>query len=134
MSANVILVIGGIVLILLALGISVWVFVLPMLLRLKASPALRSNVLASIAEKTGWRQVSGPSAWKYVSLFLAAAPNPRFRALALFGRRPPERVAGIVGAGVRKPAQNPPPALQKSLREVDPPARCNPIPMHPRRR
>ena len=28
---------------------------------------------------------------------------PRFRALALFGRRPPERVVGIVGAGVRKP-------------------------------
>jgi transposase len=25
--------------------------------------------------------------------------------LALFGRRPPERVVGIVGAGVRKPAQ-----------------------------
>jgi FixJ family two-component response regulator len=33
--------------------------------------------------------------------------------LALFGRRPPERVVGIVGAGVRKPAQNPPPALQR---------------------
>jgi hypothetical protein len=27
--------------------------------------------------------------------------------LALFGRRPPERVVGIVGAGVRKPAQKP---------------------------
>src|SRR5260370_32293554 len=27
------------------------------------------------------------------------------RALALFGRRPPERVVGIVVAGVRKPAQ-----------------------------
>jgi hypothetical protein len=25
--------------------------------------------------------------------------------LALFGRRPPQRVAGVVGAGVRKPAQ-----------------------------
>ena len=38
-----------------------------------------------------------------------AAPSvpypPRFRALALFRRRPPERVVGIVGAGVRKPAQ-----------------------------
>src|SRR5277367_969530 len=37
-----------------------------------------------------------------------AAPSvpypPRFRALALFRRRPPERVVGIVGAGVRKPA------------------------------
>jgi hypothetical protein len=48
-----------------------------------------------------------------------AAPSvpypPRFRALALFGRRPPERVVGIVGAGVRKPAQEPPPALQKRL-------------------
>jgi hypothetical protein len=32
-------------------------------------------------------------------------PPPRFRALALFGRRPPERVVSIVGAGVRKPAQ-----------------------------
>jgi hypothetical protein len=31
---------------------------------------------------------------------------PRFRALALFGRRPPQRVAGIVCAGVRKPAQS----------------------------
>jgi hypothetical protein len=31
-------------------------------------------------------------------------PPPRFRALALFGRRPPERVVGIVGTGVRKPA------------------------------
>src|SRR5271154_2726990 len=37
-----------------------------------------------------------------------AAPSvpypPQFRALALFGRRPPERVVGIVGAGIRKPA------------------------------
>jgi hypothetical protein len=30
---------------------------------------------------------------------------PRFRALALFRRRPPERVPGLVIAGVRKPAQ-----------------------------
>ena len=37
---------------------------------------------------------------------LAYVPPPRFRALALFGRRPPERVVGIVGAGVRKPAQH----------------------------
>jgi hypothetical protein len=75
MSANVILVIVGIVLILLALGISVCVFVLPTLmpslLRLKPCPPLRSDVLASIAEKTGWRQISGPPFWKYVSLFLA---------------------------------------------------------------
>src|SRR5271167_4296920 len=46
-----------------------------------------------------------------------AAPSvpypPQFRALALFGRRPPERVVGIVGAGIRKPAQEPPIALQK---------------------
>src|SRR5271155_5509040 len=46
-----------------------------------------------------------------------AAPSvpypPQFRALALFGRRPPERVVGIVGAGIRKPAHNPPFALQK---------------------
>src|SRR5271154_6420357 len=39
-----------------------------------------------------------------------AAPSvpypPRFPALALFGRRPPERVVGIVGASVRKPAQD----------------------------
>src|SRR5271156_5779221 len=39
-----------------------------------------------------------------------AAPSvpypPQFRALALFGRRPPERVVGIVGAGIRKPAQD----------------------------
>src|ERR1700686_677685 len=40
---------------------------------------------------------------------------PRFRALALFGRRPPERVVGIVGAGVRKPAHERPPALQKII-------------------
>ena len=56
MSANVILVIVGIVLLLLALGISVWVLVLPMLPRLKPSSALRSEVLAS----TGLRQISGP--------------------------------------------------------------------------
>ena len=31
--------------------------------------------------------------------------RPRFRALALFGRRPYERVDGLVIAGVRKPAQ-----------------------------
>jgi hypothetical protein len=30
---------------------------------------------------------------------------PRFCALALFGRRPHERVDGLVIAGVRKPAQ-----------------------------
>jgi hypothetical protein len=71
MSANVILVIVGIVLILLALGMSVWAFVLPMLLRLKPSSALRINVLASIAEKTGWRQISGTLFWKCVGLFLA---------------------------------------------------------------
>jgi hypothetical protein len=35
--------------------------------------------------------------------------------LALFGRRPPDRVVGIVGAGVRKPAQEPPLALQKKI-------------------
>jgi hypothetical protein len=40
--------------------------------------------------------------------------------LALFGRRPPERVVGIVGAGVRKPAQKRPSALQKRSREVAP--------------
>src|SRR5271154_3343968 len=48
-----------------------------------------------------------------------AAPSvpypPRFPALALFGRRPPERVVGIVGASVRKPAQERPNALQKRL-------------------
>src|SRR5271169_3118790 len=41
-----------------------------------------------------------------------AAPSvpypPQFRALALFGRRPPERVVGIVGAGIRKPAHERP--------------------------
>ena len=75
MSANVIFVIVGIALILLALGISVCVFVLPTLmpslLRLKPCPPLRSDVLASIAEKTGWRQISGPPFWKFVGLFLA---------------------------------------------------------------
>ena len=71
MSANVIFVIVGIALILLALGISVWVLVLPMLLRLKPSSALRSEVLASILEKTGWRQITGPLFWKFVGLFLA---------------------------------------------------------------
>ena len=43
----------------------------------------------------------------------AYVPQPRFRALALFGRRPPERVVGIVDAGVQKPAHNLPSALQK---------------------
>ena len=38
-----------------------------MLLRLKPSSALRSEVLAS----TGWRQISGPLFWKCVGLFLA---------------------------------------------------------------
>jgi hypothetical protein len=33
--------------------------------------------------------------------------GPRFRVLALFGRRPPERAVGIVIADVRKPAQLP---------------------------
>ena len=33
---------------------------------------------------------------------------PRFRALALFERRPPARMVSIVIAGVRKPAQEPP--------------------------
>jgi hypothetical protein len=44
----------------------------------------------------------------------AYVPPPRFRALALFGRRPPERVVGIVGAGVRKPAQKRPHAVQQA--------------------
>jgi len=43
-------------------------------------------------------------------LLVAAPPpvflHPRFRALALFGRRPNERVESLVIAGVRKPAQN----------------------------
>ena len=55
MSANVIFVIVGIVLILLALGISVWAFVLPRLFKLKTSSPPRREVLASIAEKTGCR-------------------------------------------------------------------------------
>ena len=38
-----------------------------MLLRLKPSSALRSEVLAS----TGWRQIGGPLFWKCVGLFLA---------------------------------------------------------------
>ena len=46
---------------------------------------------------------------------LAYVPPPRFRALALFGRRPPERVVGIVGAGVRKPAQQRTIALQNEI-------------------
>jgi hypothetical protein len=33
--------------------------------------------------------------------------RPRFRALALFERRPHERVEGLIIAGVRKPAQEP---------------------------
>jgi Cache domain len=31
----------------------------------------QASILASLAEKTGWRQVSGPLFWKYVGLFLA---------------------------------------------------------------
>ena len=49
----------------------------------------------------------------------AYVPPPRFRALALFGRRPPERVAGIVGAGVRKPAQQETHALQNPFSKED---------------
>src|SRR5712692_5458454 len=36
----------------------------------------------------------------------AATHSPRFRALALFGRRPLERVDSLVIAGIRKPAQD----------------------------
>jgi hypothetical protein len=36
-------------------------------------------------------------------------------------------------SGGRKPAQKPPPALQKRWREVGPPARCNPFPCGPDR-
>jgi hypothetical protein len=32
---------------------------------------------------------------------------PRFRALALFGRRPHQRVEGLAIAGVRKPCMGP---------------------------
>jgi len=31
----------------------------------------QASILASIAEKTGWRQIRGPLFWKYVGLFLA---------------------------------------------------------------
>jgi two-component system, NtrC family, sensor kinase len=31
----------------------------------------QASILASIAEKTGWRQISGPLFWKCVGLFLA---------------------------------------------------------------
>ena len=36
----------------------------------------------------------------------SAHDRSRFRALALFGRRPIERVAAIVFTGIQKPAQN----------------------------
>src|SRR5438552_2264082 len=43
----------------------------------------------------------------------AATHLPRFRALALFGRRPPQRVEAFVIAGSRKPAQQPTHASQE---------------------
>ena len=51
---------------------------------------------------------------------LAYVPPPRFRALALFGRRPPERVVGIVGAGVRKPAHFRTNAVQRARLQREP--------------
>src|SRR5215467_8230568 len=54
-----------------------------------------------------------------ISIALAAlpAPNfPRLRALALFGRRPPEREEPLVIAGVQKPAHNQTHALQQNTR------------------
>jgi hypothetical protein len=42
-------------------------------------------------------------------------PPPRFRALALFGRRPPERAESCVLAGGRKPAQELTPAAQQTI-------------------
>ena len=43
-----------------------------------------------------------------IPIALAAPPShapPRFRALALFGRRPHQRADSLINAGVRKPAQ-----------------------------
>jgi hypothetical protein len=56
--------------------------------------------------KSLWAQNSNP----HVAIFVAAALLshyllPRFRALALFGRRPPEGVESFVITGGRKPAQ-----------------------------
>jgi hypothetical protein len=65
MSANVNLVIVGIVLILLGLAIGINIG------STNTQTNKVGNVLASIAEKTGWRQISGPLFWKYVSLFLS---------------------------------------------------------------
>jgi hypothetical protein len=43
-------------------------------------------------------------------------PNfPRLRALAVFGRRPPERAECLVIAGVQKPTQKQSHALQQSM-------------------
>src|SRR6516162_4306553 len=58
---------------------------------------------------------------------------PRVRSLAAFGRRPPADVARLSMAGIRNPAQDRPPALQKGAIEVGPPARCNPFPCDPDR-
>src|ERR1700693_4420292 len=64
-----------------------------------------------------------------------AAPSvpypPRFPALALFGRRPPERVVGIVGAGVRKPAHEQPPAVQENIEGISPRGQTRPVLRYP---
>src|SRR5271155_1683139 len=67
------------------------------------TPVLRAKAIASTAP------ARPPSDQRCGQFAIAlAAPSvpcpPQFRALALFGRRPPERVVGIVGAGIRKPA------------------------------
>jgi hypothetical protein len=71
----------------------------------------RREFIAGLGSAAAWPMVGEIP----IVAALAYVPPPRFRALALFGRRPPQSVAGVVGAGVRKPAQNRPPALQKKI-------------------
>jgi hypothetical protein len=84
-----------------------------------ASPVPRRKSCARHAQRCKMTPLANLTSRAEIPIVAALAyvPPPRFRALALFGRRPPERVIGIVGAGVRKPAQEPPSALS-GIRQI----------------
>ena len=67
----------------------------------RSRPPLRPNILGLTPRQNPHR-----------ARCTVAPHRPRFRALALFGRRPPQRVDSLIIAGVRKPAQERPHALQ----------------------
>src|SRR5882672_11397390 len=58
------------------------------------------------SEKLPGTQINVPRLNLHSARGTAGARFPRFRALALFGRRPPQRVDSPRHAGIRKPAQH----------------------------